>query len=173
MRAAELIMAVVLGLISIYIMWLSGKPEWEGDPWHANIWYSDEGIGSGFWPFWLSGLMLLCCVWISVNWWRRLSPPSQSSAPYLDSYGIMMLIKVGGGVFGFVLLVEYIGMYAGMFVFLLYYLLLIGRHRVGTSLAIATGLPIVTFFFFDVAMRIVLPKGMTEPLFIPLYDIFL
>ena len=27
--------------------------------------------------------------------------------------------------------------------------------------------------FFDIAMRIVLPKGHSEPLFIPLYDIFL
>ncbi len=42
-----------------------------------------------------------------------------------------------------------------------------------TTLAIAIGLPVVLFFFFDVAMRIVLPKGYLEPLFIPLYDIFL
>jgi len=42
-----------------------------------------------------------------------------------------------------------------------------------TSLAIALGAPVATFFFFDVAMRIVLPKGYLEPLFIPLYDIFL
>jgi len=34
-------------------------------------------------------------------------------------------------------------------------------------------MPIVSFFFFDIAMRIVLPKGYLEPLFIPLYDIFL
>ena len=31
----------------------------------------------------------------------------------------------------------------------------------------------IGFFFFDVAMRIVLPKGYSEPLFIPLYDLFL
>jgi hypothetical protein len=32
---------------------------------------------------------------------------------------------------------------------------------------------VFSFFFFDIAMRIVLPKALTEPLFLPLYDIFL
>jgi len=41
------------------------------------------------------------------------------------------------------------------------------------TLSISTTLPVISFFFFDIAMRIVLPKGYLEPLFIPLYDIFL
>ena len=174
MRIAELVTAIILAILSIYIMWKSGQPAWEGDARFQNIWFKEgEGPGSGFWPFWLSGVMLLCCVWIAVNWVRRASPPSRSTEKYLDAYGMLMLLRVGGGVTVFIGLVHVIGMYGAMMVFLFYYIYFLGRHRLVTTLAIAIGLPVVLFFFFDVAMRIVLPKGYLEPLFIPLYDIFL
>lgn len=173
MRIAELVAALLLAALSVYMMWKSGTPSWEGDPWGQNIWYDDEGIGSGFWPFWLSLIMLISCVWIVVNWVRRASPPARSGEPFLDGWGIGTLVKVGGGLLAFVALIDVIGMYAAMALFLFYYLFALGRHRVGTSLAVALGAPVFCFFFFDVAMRIPLPKGYSEPLFLPLYDIFL
>lgn len=176
MRKAEIVTAVLLGLFSIYLMWKSGEgPSWDPDAVRfANISaFGDEGPGSGFWPFWLSLAMLISCIWIGVNWWRGTSPPSQSDEPFLDGYGIGMVIKVGGGLIGFLFLIGWIGFYGGMFCFLVYYLYFLGRHSVMTTLAISVAMPVVSFFFFDVAMRIVLPKGISEPLFIPLYDIFL
>ncbi len=119
MRIAELVTAIVLAILSIYMMWKSGQPAWEGDARFQNIWFEEgEGPGSGFWPFWLSGVMLLCCVWIAVNWARRASPPSRSGEKFLDAYGLLMLLKVGGGVTVFIGLIHFIGMYGAMMVFL-------------------------------------------------------
>ena len=68
-----------------------------------------------------------------------------------------------------------LGFYAAMLAFLVYYIRFIGQHGWAVTLSIATVVPVVCFFFFffDIAMRIVLPKGYSEPMFIPLYDIFL
>jgi putative tricarboxylic transport membrane protein len=174
MRRAELVTAIILAVFSVYIMWKSGQPAWEGEPRFDNIRYvRGEGPGSGFWPFYLAGIMLVSSIWIIVNWARRISPPSRSDAKFLDEYGVSMLVKVGGGVTAMIGMVHFIGMYGSMIVFLFYYLHFLGRHRLRTTLAVALGAPVGTFFFFDVAMRIVLPKGYLEPLFIPLYDIFL
>lgn len=176
MRRAEIVMAFVLGLFSVYLMWKSGEPpSWDTSvPRFANIGMIEgEGPASGWWPFWLSAMMLVCSVWIGVNWWRRTSPPSQSDEPFLDSYSKQMLLLVGGGVLVFVGLIHVIGTYFAMFVFMFYYLYFLGRHSIGRTLAISTAAPVFCFFFFDVAMRIVLPKGYSEPLFVPLYDIFL
>ena len=176
MRRAEILGAVFLGLLSIYLMWKSGEPPaWNPDAVRfENVGFIEgEGPGSGFWPFWLSAVMLVCCVWIGWNWYRRTSPPSQSDEPFLDSYAKRMLLLVGGGLLGFLLLIHLIGFYGGMFVFLAYYLWFLGRHSIVKSLVIASVVPVFSFIFFDVAMRIVLPKGYLEPLFIPLYDIFL
>ena len=174
MRRAELITATILALFSVYLMWKAGQPAWEGVPRWENVQYvRGEGPGSGFWPFYLSGIMLICCIWIIANWVRRISPPSRSDEPFLDGYGIAMLIKVGGGVTALIGLTHILGMYGSMLLFLFYYLRFLGRHSLRLSLAVSVAAPVVCFFFFDVAMRIVLPKGYLEPLFIPLYDIFL
>jgi len=176
MKKAELVTAILLGLLSLYFMWKSGEgPSWDPEAVRfANIGLiEDEGPGSGFWPFWLSFIMFLCTIWIGINWWRGTSPPSQSEEAFLDAYGVKMLLLVGGGLIGFLVMIELAGFYGGMFVFLAYYLFFLGRHSVLQTMAVSISTPVISFFFFDVAMRIVLPKGYLEPLFIPLYDLFL
>ena len=49
----------------------------------------------------------------------------------------------------------------------------LGGHSWSSTGTISIAAPIVTFFFFEIALNITLPKGYTEPLFYPLYDIFL
>lgn len=176
MKKAELFTAIFLGVFSVYLMWKSG----EGPSWNPDIARFDnigliegEGPGAGFWPFWLSAIMLVCCIWIGFNWFRKTSPASVSEEPFLDGYGKKMLLMVGGGLFGFLALIHVVGFYGAIPLFIIYYMIFLGRHSWRQTLAIATVVPVVSFFFFDVAMRIVLPKGYLEPLFIPLYDIFL
>ncbi|MEL7171355.1 MAG: tripartite tricarboxylate transporter TctB family protein [Pseudomonadota bacterium] len=177
MRLAELIMALVLAAFSAYLMYQSGAPAWPGDPWFENIWYiPGEGPGGGFWPFWLAFIMLLSCGWIVVNWVRRTSPPSRATGPFLDAYGVRMMVLVGGGVTAFIFLSDIISMYGAMALFLLYYLRFLGRHPWRLTIAVAVLMPIGMFFFFDVAMTLPLPKGLRsveDTVFTPLYDIFL
>jgi hypothetical protein len=176
MRRAELVTAIVLACLSLYLMWKSGEgPSWDPDiARFDNIGFDETGTpGSGFWPFWLSLVMFVSSLWIMVNWYRRTSPPSQSDEPYMDAYSRRMLLWVGGGLFAFLALIEWLGFYAGIFLFLVYYLKFLGKHSWLRTLLIATLTPVFCFFFFDVAMRIVLPKGITEAFFIPLYNIFL
>ncbi|MDA1308024.1 MAG: tripartite tricarboxylate transporter TctB family protein [Proteobacteria bacterium] len=176
MRRAEIVTAVLLGLLSIYLMWKSGEgPSWDPDSVRfANIGMIEgEGPGSGFWPFWLSLIMLISCLWTGFNWWRGKTPPSQSDQPYLSQHAKRMLLRVGGSLIVFLALIHVIGVYGAMVVFFVYYLRFLGHHSIPRTVAIAVAVPVFSFFFFDVAMRIVLPKGYLEPLFIPLYDIFL
>ena len=176
MRRAEIVTAFILGILSIYLMWKSGEaPEWNPDiARFDNIGLIEgEGPGSGFWPFWLSFIMLISSVWIGINWYRRTSPPSQSDEEFLDGYGKRMLFVVGGGHFGFLILIEIAGFYVAILAFMIYYVRFLGRHSWWATLSIAFGLVVACFFFFDIAMRIVLPKGLSEPLFIPLYELFL
>jgi len=159
MRRAEIITAVLLAIFSIYLMWKSTELE---------VGYvSGEGPGGGAWPFWLSGIMLICTLVIGYNGVKGKSPPSQSEEPLLDRYGLKMLIFVGGGIIGFVALIDIISMYGAMCVFLLYYLGFLGRHKLRITLGISFIAPIVFFFFFEALMRITMPKGLPflEPFF--------
>jgi putative tricarboxylic transport membrane protein len=165
MRYAEIVMAGVLALFSIYLMAKSAE---------LPIGFiRGQGPGGGAWPFWLSAIMLLCCGFIAFNWWRKTSPPAQSDEPFLDGYGWRMVGLVGGGLFAFIALIDVISMYGAIGVFLLYYLRFLGRHSWALSLGMALSTPILFFFFFEGAMRITMPSGMsfTDPVFDFLYNI--
>ena len=165
MRRAEIVTAGLMAALSIYLMWKSAEL--------PIGWIPDEGPGGGAFSFWLAAIMLGCCGWIMINWARRTSPPSRSSEPFMHADAFKMFLLVGGAVTAMIGLVHVIGMYGAIPLFMAFYLRFLGRHSWWATLVIATAAPIVTFMFFDVALRIVLPKGYLEPLFLPLYDIFL
>jgi hypothetical protein len=164
MRNGEIFMAGLLALFSVYLMWKSAE---------LPIGYTDRGPGGGAWPFWLSAIMLVCCGMIAFNWWRRTSPPSRSEEPFLDSHGWRMVASVGGGVLVFVALIDVISMYGAIAAFLVYYLRFLGRHSWALTLTLAVATPLIFFFFFEGAMQITMPTGMsfTDPVFDVLYDI--
>lgn len=165
MRRAEIITAALMAGLSLYLMFKSMEL--------PIGWIPGEGPGGGFWPFWLAACMFGATIWIAINWFRRSSPPSQSEEPYLDTYGMKMFILVGGGVTGMIGLVEIIGMHLAAAVFLIYYIRFLGGHSWKVTLGIAVPTPVITFLFFDIALRKFLPTGLMDPLYIPLYDIFL
>lgn len=165
MRIGEIVTTGILALFSIYLMWKSTE---------LPIGYiAGTGPGGGAWPFWLSAVMLVCCLLTAVNWWRQTSPAAQSDEPMLDSHGWRMLVVVGGGIVVLVGLVNVISMYGAIAVFLLYYIRILGRHGWLLSLSISLSTPIAFFFFFEGAMRITMPSGLpfTDPVFNVLYDI--
>lgn len=165
MRRAEIVTAILMAALSIYLMWKSAEL--------PVGWIPDEGPGGGAFSFWLSAVMLVCSIWTIVNWVRRTTPPSQSEEPFMDSYAFKMFVLVAGAVTVMIGLVHVVGMYGTIPLFLIYYIRFLGRHSWTTTLSISLAAPVIVFFFFDVALRIVLPKGYLEPLFLPLYEIFL
>ena len=165
MRRAELLMAVVLAIFSAYLMWKSAEL--------PIGWIPDEGPGGGAFPFWLSAGMLLSSLWIILRWFRRATPQSRSSEPYFDSQSATLIALVVGALVLMIGSIHWIGVYGAIPLFFVFYMKIIGRHSWGQTVAFAIGAPIVTFFFFEILLHITLPKGATEPLFYPLYDIFM
>jgi hypothetical protein len=165
MRVGEIVTAGVLALLSIYLMY---KATANGIGFVART-----GPQGGFWPFWLSLGMLISTGFIALNAIRGLSPASQSDEPVLDDFGRKTLLLVGGGIVGFVALVDILSMYGAVAVFMLYYLKVLGRHSWTLTLPMVLVFPLGLFFFFEGLMQITMPTGMsfTEPVFNVLYDI--
>lgn len=165
MRIAELLMAVMLGIFSAYLMWKSAELE--------IGWIPNEGPGGGAWPFWLAAVMLGSCLWIIVRWFRKTSPFSRSSEIYIDKGALIEVGLVAGSLTVTIGLFHIIGVYGALPLFLIFYLRVMGKHSWRLTLFTMTVVPVTTFFFFEIALKITLPKGYTEPLFYPLYRIFL
>ena len=162
-RTAELVMAIVLGLISIGLMVKSAELRID--------WVPGRGPGSGAWPFWLSTGMLLCCIWTIIRWFRRVTPESRNNDLYM-SRDTVMIVGVSAGAILFLLsFTHIIGLYASLILFLLFYLKFVGRHNWGITIALTIGIPVFIFCLFEWALKIPLPKAITEEWFYPVYDL--
>lgn len=162
-RTAELLMAVVMGLFSVFLMWKSAELE--------IGWIPGEGPGGGAWPFWLSAIMLLCCVVTLFRWWRRATPESRSTVQFMDKNTRRINYITVGSLVVLLVLTHIIGIYFSIFLFLLFYIRFVGRHSWLLTGILSVASPVFLFFFFEAMLKILLPKGYSEPLFYPLYQI--
>lgn len=165
MRRAELVTAVVFALLSVYLMWKSAEL--------PVGWIPKKGPAGGAFPFWLSAGMLACSVWIFVRGLAGVTPESRSKDPFMDQTTIKLLAMAGGSLLAALLIITWLGFYVAIPFLFVFWVRLVGKRSWATTLALAISVPVVTFFFFEIGMRILLPKGITEPLFYPLYQAFL
>ena len=164
MRVAELSMALVMAIFSLYLMWKSTEL--------PIGWIPNEGPGGGAFPFWLSLGMLVCCLWIIGRWATRTSPPSRSTEPFMTPQTLKLFLLVAGSLAAMIGLIHIIGVYGAVPLFLIFYIRFLGRHSWAIAGSLAVSTPIAAFLFFEIALKKTLPKGYTEPLFYPLYDFF-
>ncbi len=163
-RTAELLMALMMGSFSIYLMYKSAEL--------PIGWIDGEGPGGGAWPFWLATIMLISCLGILFNWFRRHGPIANSEKAYIEP---RVLMGIGAVVLSLIVTVglfSFIGIYGALPLFLIFYLRFLGKHSWRLTAILTIAIPVFIFWFFEVTLKIILPKGITEPLFIPLYKIF-
>lgn len=168
-------MALLMAGFSGYLMWKSTELPYG--------WIPDEGPGGGAWPFWLALIMLVCCLWMIVNWVRKSSAPSRSSEPYfqpgvlLDAGSVALALFITIGLFegltlGGIPVLPALGAYVGIFLFMVFYVGILGGHSITKTALCSISVPVLTFLFFELALKIILPKGITEPFFFPIFKFF-
>ena len=157
-------MATVLAVFSVYLMWKSTEL--------PVGWIAEEGPGGGAFPFWLGAGMLVCCAVIIFRWIRGTSPQSQSTEPFMDGRALKLFLLGAGSLTVMIGSIHVIGVYFAIPLFLIYYMRFLGHHGWTVTASLAVGTPVVTFMFFEIALKITLPKGFTEPMFYPLYAFF-
>jgi len=163
-RTAELLMAIMMGVFSIYLMVKS---------YELPIgWIDEEGPGGGAWPFWLSTIMLVSCGGILFNWIRKKGSVATSTKVYIESHVLGDVLSVAVALIITVGLFSFIGIYGALPLFLIFYVRFMGKHSWRLTGILAIAIPVVIFYFFEITLKIILPKGITEPLFLPLYKLF-
>ncbi|MFP4125858.1 MAG: tripartite tricarboxylate transporter TctB family protein [Alphaproteobacteria bacterium] len=163
MRTAEWVTALALMGLSGWFMW------------HATVlpigWVRGSGPGGGAFPFWLGLIMFVCAAAIflrELRAWRRAG----DGGPFFLPHSWRRLLIVAGTLALTVGLIHVLGTYGALIAFLVFSLRVLGQHRWPLTTAITLAVPVFIFFFFEVTLKIVLPKGVSEPLFVPLYAIF-
>lgn len=152
-RSAELLMGIGMFLFSLSLMW---RVYADG----LTIgWVDGRGPGAGVWPFWLSLGMALASLWTLVRWLRGSTAESRDTGPYIDpeSFGFVAASFVALTVMIF--LVNIVGTYIAVFLFLGFYMKVLGGHRWSTTLIMCFGAVVFIYFLFEWQLTKYLPKG--------------
>ncbi|MBB4284829.1 tripartite tricarboxylate transporter TctB family protein [Roseospira goensis] len=164
MHRAELLMAVAMMALSVVFMVMATDL--------PIGWVPGSGPGGGAFPFWLSLIMLVAGAVILVRELRARQTGRAVRKPFINRVALLDIGLVCAAVVATIGLMHVVGTYVAIPLFLVFYLRVIGRHGWSLIAAFAVVTPIVLFLFFEVTLRILLPKGITEPLFFPLYAFF-
>ncbi|PKP66868.1 MAG: tripartite tricarboxylate transporter TctB family protein [Alphaproteobacteria bacterium HGW-Alphaproteobacteria-8] len=164
MRIAELATAAALMALSLYFMaYAAALP---------IGWEETSGPGGGAFPFWLSAGMFVCAALVFVRKWRAAPARSGREPHFIDPAARGQMLAAAGGLTATVALTMVAGVYVAIPLFMIAYIRFVGRNSWTVALSLAIGTVLFMFFFFEVTLKILLPKGFTEPLFYPLYAIF-
>lgn len=160
MRRAESLIALGLMALAGYFMW------------HATVlpigWTEGAGPGGGAFPFWLSVLMLSSSAVVFVR--SVLAGGTQTLFFRSETFQTVVLVVVALSVT--VAVMPWVGAYVAIAAFMVWYLRFFGNQRWGLTVILTLSTLMFLFFFFEVTLKILLPKGWTEPLFLPLYATF-
>jgi len=161
MLIADRVIAIAIMALSAYFMWhaIALPIGWNG---------MTGGPGGGAFPFWLSLIMLLSAGGVLL----RSLMQAPSSQHFFDSQMLRSVILVVVALFVTIALIPVLGAYIAIPLFIFWYIKMYGRHGWVLTAALTIGTPVFLFFFFEVTLKILLPKGVTEPLFFPLYAMF-
>ena len=148
MRAADLVIAALLGLIGAIVIW---------DALRLGIGWATDGPQSGFFPFWLAVIMMLTLVALFVQ-----SAAGSAGRSFVTRQQLRPVLSVLGPAVGFIVLTQFVGLYVAGALYLASSMRWLGRHAWSAVAAVSVGVPIAVFVIFERWFLVPRPKGPLE-----------
>ena len=148
MRKADIITASLLCALGLLVLNESVRLGFRWGP---------DGPQSGFFPFWLSLILIVHSVAVVVRAMRR-----RSDKPFVTPEQMRSVLTVAVPAAAMVLVTQFFGLYLAAALYLAFYVRWVGKHSWVTALALAVCVPVVTFVIFERWFLVPLPKGPVE-----------
>ena len=116
-----------------------------------------EGPRAGFFPFYI-GLFII--VSSAINFWHVLRDGDGELFAEWTQLRQVMSVVIPTAIY--VGAMPFTGLYLASIIFIGYFMRWLGKYRWVTVLAVALGMPIVTYFIFERYFMVPLPKGPIE-----------
>ena len=148
MRAADIATASGLLLLGALVA---------ADAIRLGIGWGTDGPRSGFFPFWLAVVLIVCCVVIVLQALRR-----ESGEPFVTRERLRPVLKVLWPAAAMVALSHVIGLYVASGLYLAFYMRWVGRHGWRAVIALSLVVPVAAFLIFEMWFLVPMPKGPLE-----------
>jgi hypothetical protein len=123
----------------------------------AGIGWGSEGPRAGFFPFYV-GLFIL--VASAVNLWNTLREGDGELFAEWEQLRHVFSVIIPTSIY--VGVMPFIGLYVASFLFIGWFMRWLGKYRWLTVIAVAIGMPLITYIVFERWFLVPLPKGPLE-----------
>jgi putative tricarboxylic transport membrane protein len=123
-----------------------------------GIGWGSDGPESGFVPFWLSTVLILCCGIILVHAVRRPAPEKR----FVGGEELRRVLTVLLPAVAMIVLTQFVGLYVASALYMGFYMRWGGRHSWTLSIALPLAFVFLVFLVFEKWFLVPLPKGPLE-----------
>ena len=148
-RSVEVGVAVFMALLALIGIFGSIK---------VGIGWGDEGPRAGFFPFYVSLVVLISCA---VNVGSVLTGTDRGQV-FAEWGQLRQVLSVLVPTIVYVALVPYIGIYVASALLIAFFMRVFGRYGWIVTAAVSVAVPILTFLMFESWFLVPLPKGPLE-----------
>ena len=119
--------------------------------------WSDEGPQAGYFPMWIGVIVLVCSLITFIQAWRQGERTSFVTATQLRQVFVVLIPLTI-----YVALIGTIGIYVASALFLIGFMIFIGKFAWWKSLGFSVAVIALIFWVFEIQFRVPLPKGPLE-----------
>jgi hypothetical protein len=132
------------------------------DNWRTGISWDSTGPQAGYFPFYLSVILVAACLWGLA---KEILAHKGASQTFVTRAQLRRVLQVFVPTLLFCLLIQWLGIYVASFLLIAGFMAFIGRIAVWKSLLAAFLFALIMFVTFDVGFDVIMPKGPLEALF--------
>ena len=147
-RAVEIGVAIAMLLFAAIIIY---------GAWLAGINWGAEGPRAGFFPFYIGIFIVISSA---INLWNGLREDNDELFAEWGQLRQVMSVVIPTAIY--VGVMPFTGLYLASIIFIGWFMRWLGKYPWITVLAVALGMPIVTYFIFERWFLVPLPKGPIE-----------
>jgi putative tricarboxylic transport membrane protein len=149
-RTVDIVVAILLLVVCAIVIYDSNRIGFH--------WIEGEGPAPGYFPFYIAIILGVSSL---INLISAIRAPGPSGVfVSLRPFGRVLAVLIPSLVF--VGLIEYLGIYVAAAIFILGFMLVIGRENFFKAVAVSIGVPLMLFFMFERWFLVPLPKGPLE-----------
>lgn len=123
-------------------------------------WRDGEGPAPGYFPFYIAVVMAAASL---INLVRAIGLRGASATQsFVSKSAFSRVLQVLLPTIVYVGLIQYIGIYVASAIFIMAFMIVLGREGIVKTLGVGLGVPLALFFMFERWFLVPLPKGPLE-----------
>jgi putative tricarboxylic transport membrane protein len=149
-RSMDAFIAVCFMAAASVVMWDSQRV--------GTAWVSD-GPQAGYFPFYIGLIMFISGLGVLLQAFLTKKP---NLATFVEKGQLWSVLRVLIPAAIYVGLIPYLGLYVSAAIFIIVFMMWIGKYSILWAIPIAVGVPMFLFVLFEIWFLIPLPKGPVE-----------